>query len=110
MAVQSLETLKAATTKRIPIRRNPGVLPPGSILIKIPNARGPELDPVLTKGIPQIDYGQHIYGYNNIRTNQVVYSLSRQLNVCPSNRFQYTVPQLRTFYLISRLILPPFPH
>lgn len=28
------------------------------------------------------EHGRHIFIYNNIRTNQTVYSLQRSLNVC----------------------------
>lgn len=32
-------------------------------------------------GAQTVKHGQHIFFYNNIRTNQVLYSLTRALNV-----------------------------
>ncbi|KAL2048295.1 hypothetical protein N7G274_000206 [Stereocaulon virgatum] len=52
-------------------------LPANSLLIHKPTAKGvrlPKLD------VPIVNHGQYIYIYNNIRTNQVVYSLTRHLN------------------------------
>lgn len=54
-------------------------LTPNSYLIRKPIQRG---IPLRKTDVPELHYGQHIYLYNNIQTNQVVYSLSRHLNVC----------------------------
>ena len=54
--------------------------PVNSLLVHRPIAKGvrlPKLD------VPAVNHGQYIYMYNNIRTNQVVYSLTRHLNVKP---------------------------
>ncbi|KAL2052119.1 hypothetical protein ABVK25_007561 [Lepraria finkii] len=51
--------------------------PVNSLLVHRPIAKGvrlPKLD------VPAVNHGQYIYMYNNIRTNQVVYSLTRHLN------------------------------
>ncbi|MCJ1454500.1 hypothetical protein MMC28_004853 [Mycoblastus sanguinarius] len=54
--------------------------PPNTYLITKPIQKGVPLEPSLQQNIPIVHYGQHIYVYNNIRTNQVVYSLTRHLN------------------------------
>ena len=62
-------------------RHDPGKLPSGSLLVQKSIRRGPSLlETQVAKALP-IEYGQHIYIYNNIHTNQVVYSLTRHLNV-----------------------------
>ncbi len=53
-------------------------LPPNSYLIRKPIQKGVRLPKT---DVPEIHHGQHIYLYNNIQTNQVVYSLTRHLNV-----------------------------
>ena len=57
----------------------PTQLPPNSYLIHKPIQHG---IPLPKNDLPSLHYGQHIYLYNNLVTNQVVYSLSRHLNVC----------------------------
>lgn len=38
--------------------------------------------PVRSVAEKVVDHGKHIFVYNNIRTNQVIYSLTRTLKVC----------------------------
>jgi hypothetical protein len=40
----------------------------------------------LRKALNRITHGKNIFAYNNIRTNQVVYSLTRYLEVCSLSR------------------------
>lgn len=59
----------------------PLVFPPSSLLVRKAKNTGvplPQFD------IPVSNYGQYIYLYVNLQTNQVVYSLARHLNVHPS--------------------------
>lgn len=60
----------------------PLAFPPNSLLVRKKIQKGvllPKLD------LPVSDYGQYIYLYVNIQTNQVVYSLSRHLKVHTSS-------------------------
>lgn len=59
--------------------RLPTILPPNSFLVRKPIQKG---IPIPKTDLPELQYGQHIYIYNNIQTDQVVYSLTRHLNVC----------------------------
>ncbi|KAL6721731.1 hypothetical protein ACLMJK_000836 [Lecanora helva] len=54
-----------------------GDLTPTSYLIRKPIQKG---IPLRKPDVPELHHGQHIYLFNNIRTNQVVYSLTRHLN------------------------------
>ena len=75
MAIQS--TVKSLT---VPITRLPKTpFPPNTLLIEKPIQKGVPL-PTFETPTQTIHHGQHIYFYNNIRTNQVVYSLTRHLN------------------------------
>ena len=62
-----------------PVTRLPKTpLPEHTLLIRKPIQKGVPIPDSGTS--PQtIHYGQHIYFYNNIRTNQVIYSLTRHL-------------------------------
>lgn len=64
------------------LRHDPGYLPPDSLLIQksIPGRRRPSLPSDRVADATPTHYGQHIYMYRNIHTNQVVYSLTRHLN------------------------------
>ena len=55
----------------------PTSFPPDTVLVQKPIERG---IPLPKGDLPIISHGQYIYLYNNIRTSQVVYSLSRHLN------------------------------
>ena len=69
------KTVRAYGTRRGSVSTE---LTPNSYLIRKPSQKGIRLRQT---GIPELHYGQHIYLYNNIQTDQVVYSLSRHLNV-----------------------------
>ncbi|KAF6222342.1 hypothetical protein HO133_001428 [Letharia lupina] len=63
-----------------PVTRLPKApLPQNTLLIRKPIQKGVPL-PTSENATQTVHYGQHIYFYNNIRTNQVVYSLTRHLN------------------------------
>ncbi|KAM0805064.1 transcriptional regulation of mitochondrial recombination-domain-containing protein [Usnea florida] len=63
-----------------PITRLPKApLPQHTLLIHKPIQKGVRL-PTSKTPLQAIHHGQHIYFYNNIRTNQVVYSLTRHLD------------------------------
>lgn len=62
-------------------RKQSRPLPPNSLLIRKPIQPGPSLRQAKKQSLPTVHYGQHIYLYNNIATNQIVYSLTRHLNV-----------------------------
>ncbi|CAD6567308.1 MAG: hypothetical protein ASARMPREDX12_000199 [Alectoria sarmentosa] len=63
-----------------PVTRLPKApFPPNTLLIRKPIEKGIPL-PTSETPTQTVHYGQHIYFYNNIRTNQVVYSLTRHLN------------------------------
>ncbi|KAL9124728.1 MAG: hypothetical protein Q9217_005975 [Psora testacea] len=62
------------------LRRDPGPLSKDTLLVKKPIERGPSLPKKRVEQATPAKYGQHIYMYNNIHTNQVVYSLTRHLN------------------------------
>ncbi|KAL9101400.1 MAG: hypothetical protein Q9163_003335 [Psora crenata] len=62
------------------LRRDPGHLSKDTLLIRKPIERGPSLPKARIEEASPVEYGRHIYMYNNIHTNQVVYSLRRHLN------------------------------
>ena len=62
-----------------PVTRVPKTpFPPNTLLIRKPTRKSVPL-PTSETPTQTIRHGQHIYFYNNIRTNQVVYSLTRHL-------------------------------
>ena len=73
-----LTTITSTGKTVIPKSKVSKEFPPNSFIIRKPIERGIS---VPKHNIPEIHHGQHIYFYNNIRTNQVVYSLTRHLNV-----------------------------
>ncbi|KAG8530465.1 uncharacterized protein KY384_004968 [Bacidia gigantensis] len=80
---QLLRPLRPLRSKAITptFRHDPGILPQGTYLVRKPTGRGPPLPRDRThEATTPIDYGQQIYMYSHIHTNQVVYSLTRQLN------------------------------
>ena len=59
-------------------RYKPLAFPPGSLLVRKSIQKGVPLPKI---DVPVSNYGQYIYLYANIQTNQVVYSLTRHLRV-----------------------------
>ena len=95
----TLQLLQPVTKTGTLIRHNPGPLPPNSLVVRTPKARGPELAPEIIGDAPEATYGQQIYVYSNKRTKQVVYSLTRHLNVRISNVFiNMELPSLRILW------------
>lgn len=62
--------------------------PPNSLLVRKPIQKGVPLPKI---DVPESNYGQYIYLYGNIQTDQVVYSLTRHLKV-------YTLLQCSPLY------------